>query len=96
MENALIRSFIIKISDSSLPCELRIFMNFCKEDLLVNIFKFTEGILISTACQSEDMANFHNFQSKLELVTLSLVHTILAFLSPHRNVDSGVTNFFEF
>ena len=45
------------------------FLKLCKEDILVNIVKFTGGIF-GTYCQSKDVAGFHNLQGKLEPVTL--------------------------
>ena len=40
-------------------------MNFCKEDLLVNIFKSIE-VIFYTFCPSENIEDFLNLQGKLE------------------------------
>ena len=40
-------------------------MKLCKNDLLVNILKSSEGIF-EIYCQSKDMADFVNLQDKLE------------------------------
>ena len=44
-------------------------MKLWKEDLRMNIFKFTQGIF-HIYHRSKDTADFHNLQGKLELVTL--------------------------
>ena len=41
-------------------------MSLCKEDLLVNIFKCIERFSFDLYCQSEEMADFHILQGKLE------------------------------
>ena len=43
-----------------------------KEDLLVNIFRFTQGILYIN-CQSQDMADSHNLPVKLEPLNLKSI-----------------------
>ena len=45
-------------------------MEFCKEDLLVNIFEFMEGFFFHIYCQGKYMVDFLNLQSKLETPTL--------------------------
>ena len=50
---------------NQIPWLSQIFINFCREDLLVNIFKFTEGIFY-IYCQSKDMEDFLNLLDKFE------------------------------
>ena len=43
-------------------------MKLCKEDLMLNIFKFTEGTF-DIYHSNKDMADYHNLQGKLEPMT---------------------------
>ena len=47
-------------------------MKLFKEDVLVDIVKFTQGIF-DIYCSSEDMGDFLNLQGKLESTTLSVI-----------------------
>ena len=79
-------------------------MKLCKEALLVNSFKFTEG-LFDIYFHSKDMEDFHNLQGKLEPVTLNTSLFFRAKLfnnttdlgqkaSYRRKIDAVVTLFF--
>ena len=48
-------------------------MKLCKENLQVNVFRFTQGIF-DIYCPSEDMADFLNSQGKLGPLTSSFIH----------------------
>ena len=70
-------------------------MRLCQENLLVNIFKFTEGIF-DICSQSKDMAEFRNSKGKLEPMTLIQGFTWRSPLVAAMNMHENCTAIFYF